>query len=160
MIKAIVSDFSRVLLTPTDDAYTGALNELYRKTQKSDEYDFWSYFQLNRDLLTFFDSLRDKVALYVFTSEYIQEDPAVRPLLDEVFAEVFSGADLNLKKTEANSYVVIAQKVNLKPEEIIYVDDKQANLDAAREAGMQTVLFTDNAILEKDVDILLEKFTK
>jgi FMN phosphatase YigB (HAD superfamily) len=160
MIKALVSDFSKVLLVSADDTYSGKLNDLHKKLQESGEYDFWSHFRLNQDLLVYYGSLQDQITIYVFTSKYIQEDLAVKPILDKVFTEVFSGIRLGLKKTEPRSYAIIASKIGLKPNEVIYVDDKQANLDAAKEIGMQTILFADNATLKKEVSRLLEKFTE
>lgn len=43
-------------------------------------------------------------------------------------------------KREAESYRKIARELGFKPEEILFVSDITAELDAAREAGLQTVL--------------------
>jgi len=43
-------------------------------------------------------------------------------------------------KKEANSYVAIAEDVGVSPDEILFVSDVPAELDAAKSAGMKTVL--------------------
>lgn len=144
MIKAFVSDFSRVLLTPKDDNYSEGLNDLHKKLSANGNYDFWSYFKLNQDLLTFYKTLGEKMEIYLFTTEYIQEHPALQPKMESVFKAIFSSARLGLRKTDAQAYQTIAGKIGLKPEEILYTDDKQTNLDAAKAAGMVTVHYESN----------------
>jgi enolase-phosphatase E1 len=43
-------------------------------------------------------------------------------------------------KTEANSYRRIAAELRLSPQEVVFISDVVVELDAAREAGMKTVL--------------------
>ncbi len=148
MIKALVSDFSRVLLSPKDKNYTDGLNALHKKLSAGGRYDFWSYFQLNQELIDFYKILAKKIDLYLFTSEYIQEHPSIRPHMEEIFKTVFSGANLDLKKTDTQAYKTIAEKINLKPEEILYIDDKQVNIDAAKKAGMAIILYESNKQLK------------
>ncbi len=151
MLKAFVSDFSRVLLSPKDDSYTEGLNALHKKLSVEGDYDFWSYFRLNQDLLSFYQTLGEHVDVYLFTSEYIQEHPALEPKLAGVFKKVFSGARLGLKKVEVQSYHFIAKEIGLKTEEILYMDDKQANLDAAKEAGVVVIRYQTNAQAKRDI---------
>lgn len=159
MIKAFVSDFSRVLLSPKDDTYTEGLNALHKKLSAGGDYDFWSYFRLNQDLLAFFKTIGEHADVYLFTTEYIQEHPALQSELVGVFKRVFSGAHLGLKKNDAQSYRLIAKEVGLNPEEILYMDDKQANLDAAKEAGMVVIRYETNDQTKKDIAEALKKFS-
>lgn len=158
MIKAFVSDFSRVLLSPKDDSYTEGLNALHKKLSAGGDYDFWSYFRLNQDLLAFYKTIGEHIDVYMFTTEYIQEHPALQSELSSVFKKVFSGARLGLKKVDAQSYRFIAKEVGLNPKEILYIDDKQANLDAAKEAGMVVVRYESNAQATKDLTDALKNF--
>lgn len=159
MLKAFVSDFSRVVLSPKDDDYTKGLNALHKKLSAGGDYDFWSYFRLNHDLLAFFKTIGEYIDIYMFTTEYIQEHPALQPQLSGVFKRVFSGARLGLKKIDPQSYYFIAQKIGLKPEEILYMDDKQVNLDAAKEAGMMVVHYETNNQAKKDIAEVLKNLS-
>jgi hypothetical protein len=52
LIKAIVFDFSRVLLFAKDPGYKDDLNPLHRKLLEQDaSYPFLDYFYLNQELL-------------------------------------------------------------------------------------------------------------
>lgn len=151
MIRALVSDFSRVLLFPADDLYSGGLNALHQKLAAHGDYNFWEHFRLNRDLLAFYKTLGERVGIYMFTTEHIQEHPALQSELDGTFKGIFSGARLGLMKTDANTYEVIAEKIGLPPQEVLYVDDQQRNLDAANRVGMVTVRYVSNRQLQQDV---------
>lgn len=155
MIKAFVSDFSRVLLSPKDDSYSEGLNALHKKLSTGGDYDFWLYFQLNHDLLDFYKTISEHTDVYMFTTEYIQEHPALQSKLSGIFKKVFSGARLGLKKVDAQAYHFIAEEISLKPEEILYMDDKQENLDAAKEAGMVVIRYETNVQAKKDITEVL-----
>jgi len=151
MIKAIVSDFSRVILLPKDNNFTDGLNALHKKLSDDGDYDFWSYFRLNQDLITFYKIIGKNLGVYIFTTGYVQEHPALQPELDGVFKGIFSSARLNLKKADIQSYLFVAKKIGLKPEEILYVDDKPANLAVAKEAGLEVVQYKSNEQVKADI---------
>lgn len=152
-----MSDFSRVLLSPTDDNYVGGLNDLHKELSSLGDYDFWKYFRLNQDLLTFFQILGKRIDVYVFTTEYIQEHPAIQPKMEGVFKKIFSGASLGLKKTDPQSYKTLTREIGIKPEEILYIDDKLANLEAAKNAGLMVIRYESNPQAIQDINNTLEK---
>lgn len=158
MIKALVSDFSRVILSPVEEDYAGGLNALHQELSAGGDYNFWDYFKLNEDLINFYKKISEQTTMYVFTSEYIQEHPALQPKIKECFKEVFSAARLGLKKTDPETYKIIANKILLKPEDVLYIDDKQTNLDAAAQAGMKTIRFESNLQVERDIIKTLKMF--
>jgi hypothetical protein len=88
MIKALVSDFSGVLLSPADANYTGLLNDLYKELSARGEYDFWAYFRVNDDLLAFYKSICERINMYMFTREYLQEHPALQTKWKGVFTYI------------------------------------------------------------------------
>ena len=49
----------------------------------------------------------------------------------------------HLIKPDVAIYRRLGEKFNLLPEECLFTDDKQVNIDGAVRAGMQAVLFTD-----------------
>lgn len=156
MIKALISDFSRVILTPTDDNYHGSLNDLHKELLARGDYEFWKYFRLNQDLLAFYKILNEHIDIYVFTTEFIQEHPALQSELAEVFKQTFSGARLGLNKLDPQSYSFIAKEIGFQPNEILYIDDKRANLDAAKEAGMVVIRYENNCQAMEDIQKLLD----
>ncbi|HMS23681.1 MAG TPA: HAD-IA family hydrolase [Candidatus Saccharibacteria bacterium] len=143
MLKAVITDFSRVLLFPADDSYQQGLNSLNRQLLESTpNYDFWKYFQLNEELLTYYTTLT--LPKYIFTSDSIQDHPAVNKRLKAVFKEILSAKVLNVSKSDSKTYAAIAKLLDLKPNEIIYIDDNHNNIDAAKKAGCETILYKSN----------------
>ncbi len=144
MIKALVTDFSKVLLLAKDNQYTGGLNALDKKLSANGEYDFLSHFSLNYELLAFYKILSEKIDIYVFTTGYIQENPALESPLEGIVKEVFSCARLGLNKSAVAAYQTITEKIGLQPQQVLYIDDKQENVDVAKEAGLQSILYESN----------------
>jgi putative hydrolase of the HAD superfamily len=53
----------------------------------------------------------------------------------------FISGDLGLRKPSAEIYEVAAERLAARPQDIIFVDDRLRNLDAAKALGLHTVLF-------------------
>ncbi len=156
MTKALITDFSRVLLFPKDKSYSGSLNDLHRKLSSQLNYKLFNHFELNDELLDYYKSLTEKLDLYVFTSESIQDAPELQPLIKPIFREIFSAMKMNINKKDEIAYKKLVAIVNLEPNEVVYIDDNEANIEAARKAGLQTTLFKDNDQLKTRLDAMLE----
>jgi FMN phosphatase YigB (HAD superfamily) len=151
-IVAIITDFSRVLLFPTDNNYAGSLNELNNRLMKDDpDYTFLDYFSLNKELLAFYRELQTELPVFIFTSDSIQEHPAIKEGLAQTFRGVFSAKELNVSKDEAWSYTKLAKQLHIKTGEMLYIDDQQKNVNAAKDAGCKTILYRDNDTLIAEV---------
>ncbi|PIR04190.1 MAG: hypothetical protein COV59_03330 [Candidatus Magasanikbacteria bacterium CG11_big_fil_rev_8_21_14_0_20_39_34] len=159
MLKAILSDLSRTLLFPVDENYTGKLNALHESLKEDPNYDIHKYFFLNEELLSFYKSINKHIDIYMFTTKYIQEWPPLKEQMNGIFKDIFSGARLNLKKDDPEAYNRIAEKIGLEPSEILFIDDSEANTDAAKEAGLFTILFESKQKAIIDLKKALENST-
>lgn len=155
MIRAIVFDFSRVLLFPKDRSYTSSLNKRHRELSKRADYKLLEYFSLNEELLDYLDKIKERYELYVFTSETIQDSPELTPRLQATFKEVISALRLGVTKKEPDAYKRITDIVGKKPEEILFVDDSPENLGAAKSSGLQVMHYIDNDRAIKDPETRL-----
>jgi len=144
MIKAIVSDFSRVILFSKDPIYEGSLNSLHKEKSQTSDYNPLDYFELNTDLLDFYKSQKEKVNLYIFTTDSIQDAPEFKPFIEPIFTKIFSALKMGLSKKDPEGYKLIAKELNLNADEILYIDDAPENIEAAKIAGLKTVLYLDN----------------
>lgn len=155
MIKAIITDFSRVLLFPVDTNYTGGLNELNNKLlEENSQYNFLDSFILNSELLSYYSELNKTIPVYVFTSETIQDHPSIKEKIESSTSDVLSALKLNIHKSEPSAYEKVLRMLSLKPEEVVYIDDKQENLDVAKQVGTRTILYVDNQATIYELDIL------
>jgi len=75
--------------------------------------------------------------------------------MDEWFSEGFVSYHLKDRKPAIKCFEIILQKYNLKPEEIIFLDDSKPNLENAKKLGMNTILFTNINQLKRDIDNLI-----
>lgn len=145
MIKAVVSDFSRVLLFPADNNYTGGLNELNNNLIKENpNYSFLDFFTINKELLTFYSELNKTIPVHIFTSETIQEHPFIKKMIEDSTTSVLSASTLGIHKSESSSYKKILSTLKLKPSEVVYIDDKSSNVDVARQIGIKTIIYKNN----------------
>lgn len=150
MIKAIISDFSGVILKPVDINYTGGLNSLNKKLSMDGEYDFWKYFQLNEGLVNFYKSL-SRLDVYVFTTGTIQEHPSLKPKLEGVFRDIFSSDRIGLNNKDDEAYKAIINRLDIDPQEILYIDDKQENIDIATKLGIKSIQYISNEQVIDDI---------
>jgi HAD superfamily hydrolase (TIGR01509 family) len=144
MIKWILSDLSNTILFTKDKSYTGKLNDLHKNLlAQNPSYDFHQYFELDEQLLNFFSSLKGRLQFALFTSESIQESPAIKPRLAEVFDVVFSSKEIGFNKDDGKAYGFIAEKLSVSPDQILFIDDSQKNIDAAKNAGLAVWRYSD-----------------
>jgi HAD superfamily hydrolase (TIGR01509 family) len=53
----------------------------------------------------------------------------------------FISGDLGLRKPSAEIYRLAADRLGVRPQDVVFVDDRPRNLDAAKAVGFNTVLF-------------------
>ena len=156
MIKAILSDFSYVLLFPKDKDVSGSINKFHEANKDSTGYEVFNYFSLNQELLEYFTTIKDTYPLYIFTTGAIQNVPEIRSMLDNVFTTIFSARELGVTKDDDRVYEMIAEKIGVLPEEILFIDDTEKNIDAAKNAGLQTIRFVSNTELFTEIKKILQ----
>lgn len=86
------------------------------------------------------------------------EKPA-RPIMDRESYRIFDPLILSWQagssKPQRRIFEVLIETMALAPSEILLVDDVEANIAAARDLGLQGLLFTDAQTLRKDLAPLL-----
>jgi len=143
MITALVFDFSRVLLFPEDKKYSGKLNPLYKELTQNSGFSFFENFTLNQELLNFLQKQTETYALYIFTggAENIQDAPELKDALS-IFKKIYSEKVVGLSKATPEAHRFIADSLQKNPDEILFVDDKLENIQAAKEVGFHTLHFS------------------
>ncbi len=74
--------------------------------------------------------------IYKFEADVIREKGGY-----DGFEPVILSYEVGLAKPELDIYRLAVEKTGAKPEECIFVDDKEKNLEPAKELGIRTVLF-------------------
>jgi putative hydrolase of the HAD superfamily len=72
------------------------------------------------------------------------------PLFSEVDSGIFS-CEWSLIKPERGIYAALAGTLGLPPEEIVFFDDLEANIDGARAVGILGILWQDAATARNEL---------
>ncbi len=150
MLKAILFDFSRVLLNAKDMHYPDSLNDLYKRLSQNENFNSLDHFEFNKDLLDFTADFKDQYDLYIFTTGTIQHDVHFKSVIDKIFKSIFTVEEVGFPKDNKGAYEFITNQLFLQPEEVLFIDDSEENIKAASEAGLKTIKFvaTDQTITD------------
>lgn len=73
----------------------------------------------------------------------------------DLFDDVVLSYEVNLTKTSDGMFKLALSRLNIKPEEAVFVDDRENNLKVARKLGIKSILYTSVENLQKDLDDLI-----
>ena len=129
-------------------AYFASLRSAFGVTLSDEQFtDGWNAIFLGEvsETVDLLKRLKDKIPLYAFSNTN-----AVHKLFWSqryssalaYFERVFVSSDMGKRKPERESYLYVAAEMGVKLEEILFFDDTEANVLAARALAMQAVLVT------------------
>lgn len=67
------------------------------------------------------------------------------------FKKHFISGDLKVEKPNPEIYEIVLEKLNIKPEECIFVDDQTKNCIAAEKLGIKSIVFKNPVQLKKEL---------
>jgi FMN phosphatase YigB (HAD superfamily) len=73
----------------------------------------------------------------------------------DLFHVVFCSGDEGIVKPDPRAFAQTLERLEVKPEEAIFIDDTPEHVDAARALGLRAVVFTTAERLEEDLTDLL-----
>jgi putative hydrolase of the HAD superfamily len=90
-----------------------------------------------------------------------QSGPFLWNTFTEKFDALFLSYEMGCRKPDPEYYDRVLEAMGALPEEVLFIDDTQANLDTAAEMGMHTWLFNiQEGDLEKELPAVLAKFNE
>ena len=112
--------------------------------------------------MDYYRLLKEKFSIYIFTSGTLQEHPQIAQRLNSFFENIFSAQRLGMSKVKPKDYSLLAEKLDLKPAEILLIDDNPVFIRAARQADLKTIRFIDalpkTAANKVDKKLLVEQY--
>ncbi len=123
---------------------------------------FWGGDQLDEDLITLLRSLRTSNGRYR-TALLSNAWDDLRAGLErywhiaDAFDHIFISAELGLAKPDPEIYTRVQTHLEAPPESIIFVDDFQQNIEAARAAGWHGIHFQNSGQAQAELRLLLKK---
>ncbi|MGE5223428.1 MAG: HAD family hydrolase [Omnitrophica WOR_2 bacterium] len=119
---------------------------------------FWGGDSLNTGLVETIRSLRPryKTALLSNAWDDVREKVIDRWNLLPLFDVVIISAEVRLAKPDPRIYELAVDRLGVKPEEAVFIDDFIDNVKAARDAGLYAIQFINNAQTTGELRSLLE----
>ncbi len=78
--------------------------------------------------------------IHIIASNMYLKDKHQIENLDELFNQVFLSYQMGLWKPDTEIYKVVSEKINILPENILFLDDNLKNIESAAKFGWQTIL--------------------
>ncbi len=75
--------------------------------------------------------------------------------MDE-FEKIFSSHEINTRKPETEPYLIALNYLKMKPEEVIFLDDKPENIEPAKTLGMKTITVKSPAQMRNELKTLVK----
>ncbi len=120
--------------------------------------DFWSGDRADQELVAFIQSLRPRYKTAWLSNAWgearqaLQANFGLGPITDLMVIS----AEEKMAKPDHRIYYLTAERLGVKPEEAVFIDDKAANIEAARATGMQALRFFNTPQLLAELRQLLE----
>jgi epoxide hydrolase-like predicted phosphatase len=107
----------------------------------------------NKELYKFILDLKIKgyVLGIISTVFHLSKGTLISKQYYEDFDALEISCDDGLKKPHPKPFLSILEKLGVRPEESLFIDDKQENLDAAENLGMRSLIFKNNEQFFEDI---------
>lgn len=120
--------------------------------------DFWLGDRYDHDLLAFIDALRPRYKTGIISNAWPGVRQVHQPYInDSRFDVIVYSAEEGLAKPALEIYRRALTRLGVRPEESVFVDDVQENVDAARAVGMHGIQFKNAVQAREAIEEKLEK---
>lgn len=152
-ITTLLFDFSWVLVFPKQKTTTrdGSVSQTY--LQQSSTKQVHDILDFNQELVAWVR--KTPLTSYVLSASSPEMLAALRPEFVPPFIDMFSTKTLSMSKHDPQTFLSIAEKLKVTPQNILFTDDNSGNIDAAKTAGLQTILFQSNQDFFKRIEKLI-----
>lgn len=115
----------------------------------------------NEKLLTYILSMRTQYKTAMLSN--IAGSSLVRRFpnneLSEYFDVVIASGDIGFAKPEPQAYEIVADRLNLRCDECIFIDDRGIFCEGATSVGMHAIVYTNFAQCKRDLKELLDAYS-
>ena len=104
----------------------------------------FAFKEVNPEMRALLDELagRTRLAIISNASDILEQTLGERFKISHHFELIINSARVGIAKPEPEIYQIALDRLNLRPEQTVFADDKQRNIDAAAALGMHAHLFT------------------
>lgn len=119
--------------------------------------DIWNGYRWNTELLDFVRSLKPDYKTGILSDAWADSrESMVDVITPDLFDAIVFSAEEGVLKPDPTLFQLALDRLGVKPEEAILLDDREANIQGAREFGMHGVHFTETNKAIEDIRNLLQ----
>ena len=122
--------------------------------------DIWQEYlgTLNTELVEYFRSLRPKYQTAFLCNSFVgaREKEQERYHFDELCDFIIYSHEVGMSKPDPRIYAITCERLGRQPAEVIFLDDREPNIEAARQFGMHGILFKNNAQAIADIQACIQ----
>jgi putative hydrolase of the HAD superfamily len=127
----------------SQDEMFAQLSQLTGASPAQLEAEFWSFVRIDPAMVALIGELRGKYRVALLTNAIV---PFFRQILekyrlDRLFDMMLVSSEEGLAKPDPAFYVRMIDKLGVRGEDCLFIDDNPVNLDAARSTGMRALCF-------------------
>ena len=109
--------------------------------------------EYKKNMRRLLEQLHKKFKLYVLSNQMSYRTTYIKKHEDiHFFEKLFFSSEIMFIKPDARSYQHVLREIDAKPEECIFIDDVEANVDGARKLGIDGILFINIPKLIEDLN--------
>lgn len=112
--------------------------------------------QINWDLVDYVESLKNKYQIHMLT-DTVNVDAGNSAWFGDIskhFHNIFKSFEIGFRKPDKNSFLYVLKKIGANPDECVFVDDFQKNVESANELGLKGIFYSNLSQLKKDFSAL------
>jgi len=123
--------------------------------------DLWTEYlgTLNVELAEYFRSLRPRYRTAILSNSFVgaRSKEQERYHFDEMTDLIVYSHEVGMAKPDRRIYTLTCERLGVRPEETVFLDDSEWAVEAARALGIHALLFEDNAQAIADIEARLRE---
>jgi putative hydrolase of the HAD superfamily len=120
---------------------------------------FWDIYMgnPNEELIAYFRGLRPRYRTAILSNSFVgaREHEEERYGFTSMVDVAIYSHEEGIHKPDPRIYAIASERLGVPPAEIVFLDDLQPNVDAARACGFQAILYTTTSQAIADIEALL-----
>jgi epoxide hydrolase-like predicted phosphatase len=111
----------------------------------------------NAELIEYARRLRPRYRTGILSNSFVgaREREQAAYGFEDLVDELVYSHECGLRKPDPGSYALVCARLDVEPAQVAFLDDNEDNVEGARQAGLQAVLYSGNAQAIRDIEELL-----
>jgi epoxide hydrolase-like predicted phosphatase len=119
---------------------------------------FWAADDLNRGLVEFLTSLRERYSLGLLSNanDDLRAMLIERWQIADLFDDMIISAEVGLLKPDRRIYELAVHRLGVQPDEAVFIDDMPVNIEGARIAGLPAIQYLNNQQVVEELGYMFQ----